>query len=132
MKIYLFCCSTNIDVDELDRSLADEGGSAFKIVSLPCSGRLDALYMVKAFETGADGAAVVTCALGECRRLEGNLRAGKRVEALGSLLEEIGMGKERIAIFRLGEGGIGQLAVELNAFRALIERMPAQSADVTA
>ena len=56
------------------------------IISMPCSGKLDILYLTKAFDTGADGAAIMMCKEGECRYMEGNLRAVKRVEAVDELL----------------------------------------------
>ena len=46
-----------------------------KTISLPCSGKVDIPYLLKAFETGADGVAIVTCQKNECRHFEGNLRA---------------------------------------------------------
>jgi coenzyme F420-reducing hydrogenase delta subunit len=49
--------------------------------------------ILKAFETGADGLALVTCPKNECHYLEGNLRAPKRVEEANCLLEEAGMGE---------------------------------------
>jgi len=91
-----------------------------KIISLPCSGKIDVLYLIKAFETGADGVAVVTCRKGECRYLEGNLRAEKRAEAVDALLEEIGLSRGRMAVIQLKEGGTNQLIREIEDFRAKI------------
>jgi coenzyme F420-reducing hydrogenase delta subunit len=73
LQIYLFCCLSNFDPAELG-----EMGGEFRTIPLPCSGKADILYLTKAFETGADGVAVLTCPEGECRYLEGNLRARKR------------------------------------------------------
>jgi coenzyme F420-reducing hydrogenase delta subunit len=70
-------------------------------ISLPCSGKINIQYLIKAFETGADGVAVLTCEINECRHLEGNKRAKKRVQAIDSLLNEIGMGTGRIAVFEV-------------------------------
>jgi len=72
--------------------------------------------LVKAFEAEADGVALVTCRQDECRHLEGNLRASKRAEAVDSLLEEIGLGRGRIIVIQLKEGGIKQIADELGQF----------------
>jgi coenzyme F420-reducing hydrogenase delta subunit len=123
MKLYLFCCSTRIDLEDLERSFSGQNGCEVRVISLPCSGKVDKLYLVKAFETGADGVAVVTCGKGECRYLEGNLRARKRSEAVDALLGEIGMGKGRVTVIQLGEGGMEQAIREMCAFRAAIEQM---------
>ena len=88
----------------------------FKIISLPCSGKVDILYLVKAFETGADGAVVVTCKPGECRYLEGNLRAKKRVKAVDGLLEEIGLGRGRLAVVSLDDEGTDKIYREVKDF----------------
>ncbi len=104
VKIYLFCCSSSFDPDEL--MACNEYKDELKIIPLPCSGKIDILYLTKAFETGADGAAVVTCKPGECRYLEGNLRARKRVDVIEKLLEEIGLGNGRAVVIEMDDNGI--------------------------
>ena len=126
IKINLFCCSTSFEPAELAQG--NNGyGDELKIIPLPCSGKIDILYLTKAFETGADGVAVVTCKKGECQFLEGNLRAEKRVEAVDALLEEIGLGKGRMVMLQLGDGGIEQLKKEVEDFRRRIKASPRQA-----
>lgn len=60
LKIDLFCCSSSFDPEELAQSCG-KNGEGLKVIPLPCSGKVDILYLTKAFETGADGVAVVTC-----------------------------------------------------------------------
>ena len=120
LKIYVFYCSASLDADELLDGWGEPDGEELKSVGLPCSGKVDILYLIKAFESGADGVVVVTCKEDECRHLEGNLRASKRVGAVDSLLDEIGMGKGRIAIIRAGEGGSGQIMRDIEEFRKQI------------
>ena len=95
-----------------------------KAIPLPCSGKMDILYLTKAFETGADGVAVITCKQGECRYLEGDLRARKRAEAVDALLEETGLGKGRIVIIQMKDGGIDPVIREIEDFRARIKALP--------
>jgi coenzyme F420-reducing hydrogenase delta subunit len=57
-----------------------------KIVKVPCTGRVDIIHMLKAFENGADGVFVAGCLEGECHFLKGNLRARKRVAQAQALL----------------------------------------------
>ncbi len=101
LKLYIFYCSNSLDTE----SLLQIGDNEVKAISLPCSGKVDVLYMMKAFETGADGVIVVTCRKDECRFLEGNLRAQKRADSVDELLQETGLGKGRIAVIQLKEGG---------------------------
>lgn len=70
-----------------------------KVVKLPCTGKVEALYILKALEQGADAVMVVACAKGTCHHLEGNLRAEKRVGRSRKILDEVGLGGERVEIF---------------------------------
>jgi len=103
--IYLFCCATSYDQAEIIRGI-NRQGIEIKIITIPCSGKLDILYLTKAFETGADGAAVMICREGECRYLEGNLRAKKRVDAVEGLLEETGLGAGRVTFIQMDDGSV--------------------------
>lgn len=123
VKINLFCCSTSFDPLELAQG-SNGNGDELRIIPLSCSGKIDILYLTKAFETGADGVVVITCKKGECQFLEGNLRAEKRVAAVDALLEEIGLGKGRMVMMQMGDGGIEQLKKEVEAFRKRVKCSP--------
>lgn len=125
IKIHLFCCSTSIDPDELVRRF-NHHGDKLKVFPMPCSGKLDILYLTKSFEKGADGVVVVTCKSGECRYLEGNLRASKRVEAVDALIDETGLGKGRIAVIQMNERGLDYVLEEIEQFRSQIRAVPSK------
>jgi coenzyme F420-reducing hydrogenase delta subunit len=72
-----------------------------KIVKVPCTGRVDIIHMLKAFEHGADGVFLAGCLEGECHYLRGNLRAKQRVAHVKDLLDECGIGADRIAMYNL-------------------------------
>jgi F420-non-reducing hydrogenase iron-sulfur subunit len=124
LKMYVFYCSNSIEQNQLAGACSGSDGITIKTIGLPCSGKIDIPYLVKAFETGADGAVIVTCKQNECRHLEGNLRAQKRAEAVESLLEEIGMGKGRMAVIMLGEGEIEQVLAEIRNFFGRVGNLP--------
>ncbi len=132
MKLYVYCCSTSVDTDELTRRLSGYGSSEIKVLSLPCSGKVNVLYLIKAFETGADGAIVVTCKKGECLYLEGNLRARKRAEAVETLLDEIGLGKGRITVIQTVEGDTEQLISEIEEFKTVIKSLSSREKKTSA
>jgi coenzyme F420-reducing hydrogenase delta subunit len=75
--------------------------SNIKIVLLPCTGKVDLIHLLRAFEKGADGAYVVGCLEGDCHFNSGNLRARKRVEQAQNILEKIGIGGERVQMYNL-------------------------------
>jgi coenzyme F420-reducing hydrogenase delta subunit len=95
-----------------------------KTISLPCSGKVDIPYLLKAFETGADGVAIVTCKKNECRHFEGNLRAHKRAEAVEGLLEEIGVAAGRMAVFECGKEDAGVVLGEIKQFIERVRELP--------
>lgn len=123
LKLYVLYCSNCMDGDELSRFSNEEAGCEYKIISLPCSGKADLLYLLKAFETGADGLALVTCSKNECHYLEGNLRAPKRVEQANALLEEAGMGDNRVTVLPMNGKGIEEIVSKLKVFREKIRSM---------
>jgi len=75
--------------------------SNVKVVKLPCTGRVDVLLILRAFESGVDGVYVAGCMEGECHFLRGNLRARRRVEYVKGLLEEVGLGGGRVEMFNM-------------------------------
>ena len=75
-----------------------------KIIRVPCSGKVDALHILRALQKGADGVYVAGCLEGDCHFNNGNLRAAARVEYLKKLLDEIHVGGERIQMVRMSAG----------------------------
>lgn len=87
-----------------------------KIVRVPCTGKVDIIHILRAFEKGADGVCVIGCLEGDCHFNSGNLRARKRVEQAQKILEVIGIGGKRVQMYNLSsaEGPrFAQFAVEM-------------------
>lgn len=80
-------------------------------VAVPCTGRLQPEHLLKAFEAGADAVCVVTCAHDGCLYLEGSRRTERRTEYVRGLLDEIGLGGERLLLFQLAASGQKQSAL---------------------
>jgi F420-non-reducing hydrogenase iron-sulfur subunit len=70
-----------------------------KFVRLPCTGKTDIRYLLEAFEQGADGVYQVACPLGNCHHVRGNERGLARVNLAKKILDEIGLGSERLDMF---------------------------------
>jgi F420-non-reducing hydrogenase iron-sulfur subunit len=75
--------------------------SSIKIVRIPCTGKVDALHIMRSFEKGADGVYLVGCREGDCHFNKGNFRAKARVEHLRTLLDTIGIGGQRLQMYNL-------------------------------
>ena len=75
-----------------------------KIIRVPCTGKVDVMYLLRAIQQGADGAYVVGCLEGACHYNEGNFRARERVNYVRMLLEEIGLEADRVRMYNLSSG----------------------------
>lgn len=67
-----------------------------RIVRLPCTGRIDPLFIVKAFERGADGVIVSGCHPADCHYTAGNYHARRRFAVAQELLTFLGIEPERL------------------------------------
>ncbi len=72
-----------------------------KIVKIPCTGKLDVLYVLRAFERGADGVFVAGCLEGNCHYLEGNIHARRRVNYVKGILDQVGLGGQRLEMYNM-------------------------------
>jgi F420-non-reducing hydrogenase iron-sulfur subunit len=72
--------------------------SSLRIVRVPCSGRVDPLFVLKAFQQGADGVMVLGCHPGDCHYHEGNYHARRRYAVMQRLLEYMGIERERFLV----------------------------------
>ncbi len=70
--------------------------AAVRAVRVPCTGRIDPLLIVKAFEQGADGVLVSGCHPGDCHYVQGNLVARRRFTAFRALMEFLGLDPRRL------------------------------------
>jgi coenzyme F420-reducing hydrogenase delta subunit len=72
-----------------------------KLIRIPCTGRVDDVHLMRAFEEGMDGVYVAGCLEGECHFLRGNLRAKKRVGHVKRILTALGINPERLQMYNL-------------------------------
>ena len=68
-----------------------------RIVRVPCSGRVNPLYIIKSLQRGADGVLVSGCHPGDCHYISGNYFARRRFTLLRSLLESVGIESGRVS-----------------------------------
>jgi len=75
-----------------------------KIIRVPCTGKVDLMYLLRSIQKGADGVYVVGCLEGTCHYNTGNFRARERVNQANRLLAEIGIEGERVRMYNLSSG----------------------------
>jgi F420-non-reducing hydrogenase iron-sulfur subunit len=99
-KIIAFCCEyCGYAAADLAGSMRLDYPASIKVIRVPCTGRMDTLTVLKAFENGADGVFFFGCLEGSCHFVEGNIRAKKRLIYIRELLDECGIGAERVGMF---------------------------------
>jgi F420-non-reducing hydrogenase iron-sulfur subunit len=70
-----------------------------RIIRVMCSGRIDPVFVLKAFKDGADGVLVAGCHLpSDCHYISGNFKAMRRINLLKKILEEFGIEPERVRL----------------------------------
>jgi len=110
-KIVAYCCNfCAFAAADLAGAMRVQYSPNVRIIRLPCTGKVDAIHLMKAFEDGADGVFVAGCLEGECHYLEGNLRAKKRVAYVKRLLSEVGTDPQRVEMFNLSSAMGGRFA----------------------
>lgn len=102
-KITLFHC-INAFGDAAELALTEKDTCEIKTVKMPCSGMVKDVFLLRAFEAGADGVVVLVCPEGQCRYVEGNIRAKKRVAWVRNLLDEIGLDGGRLFLGNMAAG----------------------------
>ncbi|MBU0599204.1 hydrogenase iron-sulfur subunit [bacterium] len=101
-QIVAFCCHyCAYGAADLAGSMRLDYPANVKIVKLPCTGKVDIIYLLKAFEDGADGVYVAGCLEGNCHFIDGNIKAKRRVARAKNLLDEIGIGGNRLEMFNM-------------------------------
>ncbi len=87
-------------------------------VRVPCTGKIDPIYILQAFKRGVDGILVLGCPMGNCHFQDGNYRTEKRIYLLQSVLEAYGIEPERVNITLSSDADgrrIPQLVQEMTA-----------------
>jgi coenzyme F420-reducing hydrogenase delta subunit len=124
IRIILFCCKNAIESDPV---LAEKGWHGFepeiKLLSVPCSSKIETLGILKAFESGADGVFVIGCKENSCRLLNGNQRAQRTINYTKNLLDEIDIESNRLFMFQMGTPEFKDLNHVVRYVTELIQNM---------
>jgi coenzyme F420-reducing hydrogenase delta subunit len=78
--------------------------SDIKIIRVPCTGKVDPLYVMRALQEGADGVLIAGCLEGDCHFKNGNVKAMQRTTYLKKILNEIGIEEERVSMVMMSAG----------------------------
>ncbi len=123
-EILAFCCNyCAYAAADLAGSRRMQYPANVRIVRVPCSGKVEVQQILAAFERGIDGVLVAGCLEGGCHFLEGNLRAERRIAAAQQLLDEIGLGRERLRMVNLSASEAPTFVARVREMVETVERL---------
>lgn len=85
-----------------------------RVIRVPCSGRINPIFIVKALLEGADAVLVSGCHPGDCHYLSGNLYARRRFNVLKKLLMTVGIDPKRVHFTWVSASEGGRFAEVIN------------------
>jgi F420-non-reducing hydrogenase iron-sulfur subunit len=90
-----------------------------RVVRVMCSGRVEPSFVMKAFQSGADGVVILGCHPGDCHYAEGNYKTLRRYPLLKKTLAQMGIEDERVRLEWVS-------ASEGDRFAAIVNEMTEQ------
>ena len=122
--IVAFCCNW------CSYAGADLAGSSrltypanVKIIRVQCSCRVNPSFILKAFQRGADGVIMCGCHPGDCHYTSGNYFARRRMNALFSMLDYLGIERERTRVEWVSAAEGAKFSKVMNEFAKTITEL---------
>ena len=116
-KIVAFCCNW------CSSAGADGAGTArknypanIKIIKVPCSCRVNPLFILRAFARGADGVILCGCHPGDCHYTTGNYFTRRRMTLLLGMLNYLGVAGDRFRVEWVSAAEGARFAEVMNDF----------------
>ena len=123
-KLVAFCCKyCAYAAADLAGVLRMRYPPEVRILQIPCSGRIDVLEVLLAFEHGADAIMVAGCLEGDCHFQSGNIAARSRVERIKKIVENVGIEPDRIEMFNMSSAMGKQFAEAASLMSERIETL---------
>ena len=123
-KIVAFCCNwcsyAGADLAGTNRL---NYPADVKIIRVPCSCRVNPSFVLRAFQRGADGVIICGCHPGDCHYTSGNYYARRRMTLLFSMLNYLGLEKERTRVEWVSAAEGAKFAETMNDFVATVTKL---------
>ena len=94
-----------------------------RIIRVPCSGRVNPLFILRAFQKGADGVILCGCHPGDCHYMTGNYYTRRRMALLFSMLDYLGVEKGRTRVEWVSASEGAKFAATMNEFAEKIRSL---------
>lgn len=123
-KIIVFCCDqSGYPSLEMAQRLGLRLPKNVEFVRVPCAGRIETIFLLRALERGADGILIFACYEENCQFLRGNLRVKGRLSYAHRFLERIGLESERLEICHLATNSGAKFAEVLQRKSQALKRL---------
>lgn len=131
MKIALFQCQWCLYSPEDQAWVEQDLPENIHLIKVPCTGRIDPLFILNAVQGGADGIMISGCLPEKCHFKEGNLAARRQLAEFSSFLDYIGYAQQRVRFVWLDIQDRGRIQQELTAFQSALEQLESTPALAT-
>ncbi len=116
-SIIAFCCKNSaLEAAQAADIFGLEMPAGFKMIKVPCAGKVDVELIMRALVEGADGVMVAACHEGNCKAEKGNIYAKWRVNEISKRLEAMGMDKNKVAFINIASNMAHEFADKVNNF----------------
>jgi len=114
-----FCLASSADQDWVEQHLPGH----IKLVKVPCSGRISPLFIMNAFQKGADGVMVSGCLPEKCHYITSNMGARRQLDEFRDFLIFLGLEPERFKFVWMNISERGVIQKEISVFSAELKAM---------
>ena len=123
-RIVAFCCNwcSYAGADLAGNNRANYPAE-IKSIRVPCSGRVNPLFILRAFQKGADGVILCGCHPGDCHYMTGNYYTRRRMALLFSMLDYLGVEKGRTRVEWVSASEGAKFAATMNEFAEKIHSL---------
>ncbi len=111
-----FCNWCSYRAADLAGTARIKHATSVRIIRAMCSGRIDPMFVLKAFALGADGVMIAGCHPGDCHYLEQNYKTMRRYALLKYTLAELGIEEDRLRLVWASAAEGPQLAQAIDHF----------------
>jgi heterodisulfide reductase subunit A len=107
-KVLVFNCSWNLRAD-VDQQALSQLPPNVRVITVPCSGRTDPVFVLLALKSGVDGVLVAGCKPGECHYKQGTRIAQGKMHVLQQMFGQMGLDTSRARFVQIGTDERGRL-----------------------
>ena len=94
-----------------------------KIIRVPCSCRVNPMFILRAFQKGADGVIICGCHPGDCHYTSGNYFTRRRITLLYSMLDFLGIERNRTRLEWVSAAEGAKFAATMEQFTADVKAL---------